>query len=251
MSRTGEVHLFASDLHLSLARPEKLAQFAALVDWASVHASAVFLLGDLVEAWLGDDDHRPPNNVLVSGLARLTSLGIPITVVHGNRDFLMGKGFVADTGVHLVPEQAVVDLFGQPTLIMHGDSLCTHDTSYQAIRRQLRSPEWQAQVLSQSLDERIRLAQQMRDTSIAMSAEKDLNIMDVSPDEVVRVMRASGVYRLIHGHTHRPGRHSFAIDQRPAERIVLGDWYDSQDTVACVGPDTLDLLSVQELLARP
>lgn len=240
--------LFASDLHLSSERPRQLRQFESLIDFCEQQVERLYLLGDLVEAWLGDDDDRPPNPLLVNGLRRLTQRGVEVTVIHGNRDFLMGEGFRRATDVQLLPESGVIDLHGRPALIMHGDALCTLDHEYQAIRRQIRAPEWQQGILALPLAERIALAERLRSQSIALSAQKDRDIMDVTPTAVVDVMRTNGVDLLIHGHTHRPGRHALAIDGRPAERIVLGDWYEDADYVLAASPGELNLLTVANLL---
>lgn len=237
--------LFASDLHLAEQRPEQVALWARFVAAAcAVGADAVYLLGDLVEAWLGDDDPRPPNPALRAGIARLTAAGIPVTVVHGNRDFLMGPAFAAETGAHLVPEAARIDVCGRPALIMHGDSLCTLDVSYQALRRQLRDPAWQARMLTLPLAARIAFASQLRSESLALSGMKDAHIMDVTQEAVDAAMRTHDVTLLVHGHTHRPAVHDFLLDGRPAQRVVLGDWYEAGRLLVAT-PERFELLDVE------
>ncbi|HAZ61609.1 MAG TPA: UDP-2,3-diacylglucosamine diphosphatase, partial [Gammaproteobacteria bacterium] len=241
------------DLHLSEERPEQIERFDALVDRASIEAERVFLLGDLVEAWLGDDDERPPHPQLMRGLSRLTAAGVQVFVAHGNRDFLMGERFAASTGVSLIPESLCIDVNGQPALVMHGDALCTLDVSYQQIRRTLRDPAWQARMLVLPFEQRLALAQQYRDQSLMVSSRKDESIMDVTPAAVEASMREAGVRLLIHGHTHRPARHLLELDGAAAERIVLGDWYGEAASVLVANGETLVLTPLAQYLsgARP
>jgi UDP-2,3-diacylglucosamine hydrolase len=233
--------LFASDLHLSEERPEQIARFEAFVARAAGEARRVFLLGDLVEAWLGDDDDRPPHPQLIRGLGRLTAAGVEVFVAHGNRDFLMGEHFAAATGASLITESLRIEVNGRPALVMHGDALCTLDVSYQQIRRMLRDRAWQARMLALPFEQRLALAQQYRDQSLMLSSRKDESIMDVTPAAVEAAMRDAEVRLLIHGHTHRPARHGLDLDGEPAERIVLGDWYGEQASILVADGATLEL----------
>ena len=214
---------FISDLHLQASRPELTRACIDLLD--RLHGcDALYILGDLFEAWIGDDDDEPWLTDLSSALKRLSDSGSALYFVHGNRDFLIGADFAVRHGMTLLPESTVIDLYGRPTLLLHGDSLCTEDREYLAFRNQVRNPLWQQAVLSKPLGERRQLAAMLRNESRMAGAEKNSEIMDVTSAEVERVMREAGVDLLIHGHTHRPARHPLSLDGHPAERIVLGDW---------------------------
>ncbi len=215
MSRT----LFISDLHLDASRPHITG---ALADFLRDNSDcdALYILGDLFEAWVGDDDDAPLCLEVAALLHAFSAAGPKLFIMVGNRDFLLGEDFCASTGATLLPDPTVIDLYGTPTLLMHGDSLCTRDEEYMAFRAQARDPRWQAQLLSQPLEERRALAARLRIMSSEANSNKAEDIMDVTPSEVDRVMAEADVTRLIHGHTHRPGRHSVAH----GERVVLGDW---------------------------
>lgn len=216
---------FISDLHLDESRP---AVAQAFFDWTKKiekEPGTVYILGDLFDSWIGDDDDNPFYLSIIAQLQNLTRQGISLHIMHGNRDFLLGESFAEQTGATLLSDYAVVDLFGEQVLLMHGDTLCTRDIEYMAFRQQVRSPQWQAQLLAQPIAARRALAQQLREKSQAINSMKASDIMDVTPEEVINVMREHQVRRLIHGHTHRPERHSLQIDGNPAERIVLGDWH--------------------------
>ena len=236
--------LFISDLHLDRERPEILSLFCDFLREEAARADAVYILGDLFEYWIGDDDPAEALQPAIGGLRDLTASGVPVFFMHGNRDFLVGKQFADTTGITLLPDPTVIDLHGTKTLLMHGDSLCTDDVAYQALREQLRHPQWQAQFLSQPLAQRHAYAQALRERSRAATAEKAEDIMDVNPAEVRRAMQSAGVSRLIHGHTHRPNIHALALDHAPAERMVLGDWYDQGSVLRCTADGcTLDTLT--------
>jgi UDP-2,3-diacylglucosamine hydrolase len=217
--------LFISDLHLDPARPESTADFVAFTENEARKAERLYILGDLFEAWIGDDDDDPALEPIVAALAALTDAGTRCYFMHGNRDFLVGDAFSAATGVVLLDEFEVVELFGDPVLLTHGDLLCTDDVRYLELRRQLRDPAWQADFLGKTLDERRRIAADLRQLSQTEMAAKSEAIMDVRETTVRDTMRRFGVQRLLHGHTHRPAIHRFAIEGRPATRIVLNDWY--------------------------
>ena len=219
--------LFISDLHLHESRPAVTQAFYQFLDNRASGAEALYILGDFFDAWIGDDDDAPLNAEVAQHLRQLSDQGTGIYMMHGNRDFLLGENFAKTAGATLIADPTLIDLYGQPTLLMHGDTLCTLDTEYQAFRQQVRSSAWQQQILAQPLAARRALAAQIRAQSKSMNSMKAEDIMDVTPEEVVRVMRDAGVRQLIHGHTHRPARHPLAIDGMAAERIVLGDWHDS------------------------
>jgi UDP-2,3-diacylglucosamine hydrolase len=218
--------LFISDLHLTEERPEANERFIALLEKEARAADALYILGDFFEYWIGDDDLDQPFNAVIAGLLKdLTRHGVRVFLMHGNRDFLIGEGFCAITGARLLADPTVAKIEGEATLLMHGDTLCTDDVEYQAWRRKARDPAFQAAFLAKSLDERRQAVAQMREKSKQVVQEKTAEIMDVNDDAVRQALRAHGVRRLIHGHTHRPGRHAVEVDGERAERWVLPDWY--------------------------
>jgi UDP-2,3-diacylglucosamine hydrolase len=217
--------LLASDLHLDPARPAPVEAFLRFLAGSAREAEALYLLGDLFEAFVGDDDDDPMPARVAEGLAALAGSGVPVWFQHGNRDFLLGPDYAARCGMRLIGEAEVLDLGGVPTLLMHGDALCTRDLAYQAFRRQARDPAWQRQLLAQPLAARRALAVAARAESRAHTAATAAEIMDVEPEAVRAALRAHGVRRLIHGHTHRPAIHRFALGDVDAERIVLPDWH--------------------------
>lgn len=224
--------LFISDLHLDAERPAITALFLDFLKQRATAVEALYVLGDLFEAWIGDDDDTEPGPAVAAAFKALSGR-VPVYFMHGNRDFLLGEGFAAASGMQLLPETRMIDLYGVPTLIMHGDTLCTDDVEYQAFRAQVRSPAWQAGILTRPLAERRQLARQLRADSLRVTREKGLEITDVNPQTVKETMRAHGVRQLIHGHTHRPAIHEFTLDGEPARRIVLGDWYDQGSVLVC------------------
>jgi UDP-2,3-diacylglucosamine hydrolase len=225
--------LFISDLHISLEKPEITRRLLLFLSDRAAKAAAVYILGDLFDAWIGDDDFTPPNNKIRAQLKQLTSLGTSVYLQQGNRDFLLGKRFAEDTGVTLLDEYAVIDLHGTPTLITHGDLLCTDDLAYQAFRVKAHSPEWQQSVLSKPLFLRLLAARWYRIRSYFHKRKKSQNIMDVNQDTVDNVMREHHCLRLIHGHTHRPAVHDFKIDGQAAQRFVLAAWSKNAGEVLC------------------
>lgn len=225
--------LFISDLHLRAERPDIAEAFLAFLENHAQEAEALYILGDLFEAWLGDDGILPDYQPAIDALRALTSRGVPVFVMHGNRDFLMGEGFAKLTGCRLLEETEVIDLYGTPTLLMHGDTLCTDDVEYQAFRKMVRDPAWQAKVLAMPLPERIKLAQQLRETSKEKTGLKAMDIMDANADAIDQTMRSHGVRHLIHGHTHRPAVHQLSLQNQPAMRIVLGDWDNGVSFLVC------------------
>jgi UDP-2,3-diacylglucosamine hydrolase len=224
--KNGSSTLFISDLHLTEERPEANERFISLLEQKARAADALYILGDFFEYWIGDDDLDEPFNAIVAGLLKdLTRRGVPAYLMHGNRDFLIGERFCAATGVELLQDPTVVEIQSVKTLLMHGDTLCTDDVEYQAWRRKARDPAFQAQFLAKPLAERRQAVQQMREKSRQVVQEKTAEIMDVNEEAVREAMRSHGVRRLIHGHTHRPGRHTVDIDGQRGERWVLPDWY--------------------------
>ncbi|MDI9239132.1 UDP-2,3-diacylglucosamine diphosphatase [Lysobacter sp. LF1] len=223
--------LFISDLHLDAERPRITELFGQFVRSEARGADALYILGDLFEAWVGDDDPSDAGAYVARELQALQASGTPVHFIRGNRDFLLGEVFAQRAGMTILPDPAVVVLYGQPTLIMHGDLLCTDDVAYQQFRAQTRNPQWQAQFLAQPLVARVAFAQQARAASKAhQSGLKQQGTMDtitdVSPATVESTFSRYGLDRIIHGHTHRPAVHELTVDGRPRERIVLGDWYD-------------------------
>jgi UDP-2,3-diacylglucosamine hydrolase len=224
--------LFISDLHLDPEHPEITSQALAFLDAEARGAEALYILGDLFEAWIGDDDPEPEKQRIVVALQRLSDDGVPCYFMRGNRDFLIGERFAAASGCTLLEDPTVIELHGTRVILMHGDTLCTDDHEYQALRKMVRNPGWQAAVLARPLAERMALARQLREKSAASMAGKAEEIMDVNQDAVVTAMREHGIYTLLHGHTHRPAIHRFEADGRDAVRIVLGDWHTQGSVLA-------------------
>lgn len=237
--------LFIADLHLDDSRPHITRLFEDFLASDDVRqADALYILGDLVEAWIGDDDDAELPTRMATAIRALSDSGVPVHFMRGNRDFLLGETFAERAGMHLITDDAVVhDIQGTPTLLMHGDTLCTDDTVYQQVRAQVRSPEWIRQVLATPLEARRALATQSRQESRAHTGSTDETIMDVNQGAVEKAMHAAGVTRLIHGHTHRPAIHDFTVNGQPAQRIVLGDWYE-QGSVLRVTRDDVELIGL-------
>lgn len=219
--------LFIADLHLHESRPQITRAFFHFLYTQAIHAETLYILGDFFDAWIGDDDDSELVQDVANSLHKLKELGVTIYFMHGNRDFLLGNSYANKAGMLLIEDGIVIDLYGTPTLLMHGDSLCIDDIEYQQFRTVVRSPQWQQQILAQPLAARRILAAQLREKSQSMNSLKAEDIMDVSPSAVINQMETAGVTRMIHGHTHRPARHPLIINNKPAERIVLGDWHDS------------------------
>lgn len=225
--------LFISDLHLDAERPAIIDLFLRFLAEEAKAAAGLYILGDLFEMWIGDDDDSVLGQQVSSALKKLSQGGVSVHVMTGNRDFLLGQRFAATSAAKLLAEAVVIDLYGMPTLIMHGDTLCTDDVAYQRLRAQVRSPQWQAQMLAKSLAERKLAASQLRLVSRQATQQKDPEIMDVNSQAVLDTMEAYGVRRLIHGHTHRSGIHEWIMKGELAQRIVLGDWYSQGNVLYC------------------
>lgn len=218
--------LFISDLHLQPERQDITQAFEYFLKNQAQTADALYIMGDFFEVWIGDDDDAPFNQQIAELLKGYTAAGKALYLMVGNRDFLMGDVFASQCGATLLTDPTTIDLYGTPTLLMHGDSLCTSDTEYMAFRQQARSQVWQQALLSKTLDERRAIARQLRDQSKSMSSMKAEDIMDVTPAAVQTAMQSAKVTRMIHGHTHRPAIHKIdlADSQDSAQRMVLGDW---------------------------
>lgn len=214
---------FISDLHLSPDLPRVTRGFFSLLAHIK-GADALYVLGDLFEAWVGDDNRDDYNTAVITAFRTLSDTGTRLFFVHGNRDFLLGHDFAAACGGHLLPEDQCIDLYGESLLVMHGDQLCTRDEKFMIFRRQSRDPAWQKMMLEKPLDQRLMIAAMWRAQSKSMNSNKAENIMDVTAEDVVRVLADNKVTTLLHGHTHRPGIHVIEAEGEPARRIVLGDW---------------------------
>lgn len=226
---------FISDLHLDASRPHVTAALAAFLDRIA-GCDALYILGDLFESWVGDDDDAPLALEIQAMLRQFTDRGPDLYLLHGNRDFLIRSHFAANAGATLLDDPTTVDLYGTPTLLLHGDSLCTADTDYQAYRTQVRDTQWQARMMARPLEERRALAGQLRQASHEAVSNKAEDITDVTPETVTAVAATHGVDRMIHGHTHRPARHAESF----GERWVLGDW-DAQGWSLEATPTQLSL----------
>jgi UDP-2,3-diacylglucosamine hydrolase len=238
--------LFISDLHLDGSRPEVTEQFLDFLRVGARAADALYILGDLFELWIGDDDPDPGKRRIIAALANLTGEGVPCFVMRGNRDFLLGARFSQETGCRLIEDGTVVDLYGQSVLLMHGDTLCTDDHSYQRLRRIVRNRLVQWTLRHLSLARRNALAARIREGSKAHITRTAPVIMDVNAGAVAAAFTAPEVATLIHGHTHRPAVHHLEVAGRPVTRIVLGDWY-TQGSVLRWDDKGYDLVT----LARP
>ncbi len=216
--------LFISDLHLEESRPDITEAFLGFLDGTASGVDQLYILGDFFEAWIGDDERTPLQEQIAAALRKLRDSGTDIFLMHGNRDFLIGEDFCKRAGATLLDDPTVIDLHGIPTLLMHGDSLCTADVEYQKFRANMRNPQWQQMILQRPLKDRQQMARQLREISMAKNQGKEEFIMDVTPEEVIKDMEAHGVQRMIHGHTHRPAVHELIANGLPAKRIVLGDW---------------------------
>ncbi|NCF74234.1 MAG: UDP-2,3-diacylglucosamine diphosphatase [Gammaproteobacteria bacterium] len=223
--------LFISDLHLESGRPAIGEQFLHFLSTEAREAEALYILGDLFEAWLGDDDPNPYYGAMKSALRELTDTSVPVYFMHGNRDFIIGSDFAAETGIEILNDPTVVDMYGQNVVLCHGDSLCTDDVHYQQIRAMTRAPEWQAMILAKSIEERIAFAIQARAESAQRGETMSDEIMDVNQGAVIQMLNDHGVDTMLHGHTHRPAVHTIELADRSATRIVLGDWYEQGSVV--------------------
>jgi UDP-2,3-diacylglucosamine hydrolase len=213
-------------LHLDGALPEAIAQFESFLGGPARAAEALYILGDLFESWVGDDDDDPDRARVCNALRALTGAGVACHVCHGNRDFLMATGFEERTGCRLLADPIIVERYGERVLLTHGDALCIDDTAYQRLRSMVRTASWQRQFLRLSLGTRRLLAEAARAGSRNHTGTMTPDIMDANQSAIVDVMRSCKVRTIVHGHTHRPAFHEFILDGAPARRIVLGAWYE-------------------------
>ncbi|QKN82949.1 UDP-2,3-diacylglucosamine diphosphatase [Scandinavium goeteborgense] len=234
--------LFIADLHLHTEEPAITAGFLRFLRGEARSADALYILGDLFEAWIGDDSPEPLNREIAKEIKALVDSGVPCFFIHGNRDFLLGKRFARESGMTLLPEEQCLDLYGRKVLIMHGDTLCTDDTGYLAFRAKVHQPWLQMLFLTLPLFIRRRIAAKMRDDSKNANSHKSMEIMDVNAHAVVEVMEKHQVQWLIHGHTHRPALHELTANEQPAFRVVLGAWH-SEGSMVKVTTDNVELIA--------
>lgn len=225
--------LFISDLHLDASRPHITRLFVDFVHEEASQANALYILGDLFEAWIGDDAVDETADLVAVALAGLHARGVPTFFIHGNRDFLLGDAYARRARMTLLPDGSVIDIEGERVLLMHGDLLCTDDAPYQAFRAQSRTAAWQRAFLARPLAERQAFAAQARAESARYTRSVGDAITDVNTDAVASALRIHAVHRVFHGHTHRPCRHNLVLDGEAVERIVLGDWYEQGSVVRC------------------
>lgn len=236
------VTYFIADLHLAQNRPDITACFLRFLKNEAIKAQSLYILGDLFEAWIGDDDDSAYIATIAKALRTLSSFGTDIYFIHGNRDFLLGKRFAQKSAMTLLPEIDLIDLYGRNVVIMHGDTLCTKDVAYQKFRKKSRSWWWQTAVKSLPLFFRKKMAANYRKKSTEATAMKSQDIMDVTESEVVNCLESYQSQLLIHGHTHRPAIHHLTANGNSAQRIVLGDWYE-QGAWLKVTPTSMKLLN--------
>ena len=218
--------IFVSDVHLDANAPDATEQFFAFLSTQAANAESLYILGDLFEVWVGDDDPDPEKGRVTHALRKLTDSGVACFVIHGNRDFLLGRQFCDQAGVRLLQDPIVIELDGERVLVTHGDALCTDDHSYQELRSSVRTADWQKRFLALPFEVRDRFANQARKGSKAHTTRTAPQIQDVSVSAVETAFRTARVHRIIHGHTHRPAVHDTIVDGEPAQRIVLGAWYE-------------------------
>jgi UDP-2,3-diacylglucosamine hydrolase len=248
--RSALATLFVSDLHLDASEPAAGAQFIDFLALRASRAEALYILGDLFETWVGDDDDEPYRDRICVALAGLGKRGVACYVMHGNRDFLYQSGFARRTGVRLIADPIIVDLYGEPVLLTHGDALCTADRPYQLLRGVVRSSRWQHSFLRLPLSVRRGLAEQARQGSQRHTQRTAEQIMDADQAAVAAALRGCGVRTLIHGHTHRPAVHEFELDGVQARRIVLGAWHE-QGSALEWGPQGFRLEELPRSPAAP
>lgn len=234
--------LFIADLHLCAEEPAITAGFLRFLAGEARQADALYILGDLFEVWIGDDDPNPLHAQIAAAIRTLVESGVPCYFIHGNRDFLLGKRFARESGMQLLPEEKVLNLYGKRVLIMHGDTLCTDDVGYQAFRAKVHQPWLQTLFLALPLFIRKRIAAKMRAGSQSANRVKDMAIMDVNPQAVAETLERHRVQHLIHGHTHRPAVHGLKANGEPAFRYVLGAWH-TQGSMIKVTAESIELIA--------
>jgi UDP-2,3-diacylglucosamine hydrolase len=236
--------VFISDLHLDESHPDMTELFLKFLAYITSDADGLYILGDFFETWIGDDNLSLFNQSILFALKTATQKGLPIYIMHGNRDFLLGKKFMQMTGCQLLPDEYVINLFGSPTLLMHGDTLCTNDIAYLKFRKKARCWLIQKLFLLKSLEKRLAIAARYRKASQMHIATLSDNIMDVTQTEVERVMQKHKVQHLIHGHTHREAVHSFQLNHQPASRTVLGAWHTRGSALVCEADGKRELIAI-------
>jgi len=236
--------LFVSDLHLDAALPAAVSQFIAFLQGPARKAAALYIVGDLFESWVGDDDLDFTRERVSVALRDLTSAGVPCFVVRGNRDFLLGDAFARRTNIHLLPDPVLVEFGAVKLCLLHGDLLCTDDHNYQSLRTVVRDPQWQKHFLALDLPTRRALAGAARRGSQAHMDRSQYQIMDVNPAAVITAFRATGTRLMVHGHTHRPATHTHMVDGDAAIRIVLGDWYTQGSCLRVEADGRYELMSL-------
>lgn len=242
MTQKSALTYFIADLHLAQDRPDITACFLSFLENQAVKAEKLYILGDLFESWVGDDDQSELNVSVANALRALSATRTQVFFIHGNRDFLLGNRYARQSNMVLLDEVSTIDLYGQKAVIMHGDTLCTMDHGYQAFRKKSRSWWWQFLIKSLPLKMRLKKAADYRKRSANATAMKNTDIMDVTPEEVVNVLAQYNSRLLIHGHTHRPNIHNLTVGEHAAKRIVLGDWYE-QGSWLKVTPEKIELLN--------
>jgi len=225
--------LFIADLHLQENRPDIAELFFRFLREHAAEAKALYILGDLFEAWIGDDDDSDFNRSVIQALRRTHDKGVVLHFMPGNRDFLISKKFCKETGCHLLPDEHLIQIGDQRMLLMHGDTLCTRDLKYLKFRKRSRGFLMQTLFLLRSLEKRRAMVQKGRERSREHTATTAMEIMDVTQEEVERVMRKHQVSELIHGHTHRPAEHHFLLDNRKVRRTVLAPWHERGFALVC------------------
>jgi UDP-2,3-diacylglucosamine hydrolase len=228
ITHTNKAVLFISDLHLALEKPAITQRFLNFLKTKATKAEALYILGDFFDVWVGDDDFMPPINKIKKQLKQLTASGVNVYLQRGNRDFLLGEKFCRQTGLVLLEDYAVINLFGVKTLLTHGDLLCTDDLAYQAFRKKSHTVAWRQNVLSKPLLLRLLVARWYRFRSFFHKKNKSQQIMDVNQQTLMEIMAQYHVTRLIHGHTHRPATHEFKLDDKNYQRFVLAEWTDDE-----------------------
>jgi UDP-2,3-diacylglucosamine hydrolase len=223
--------LFISDLHLAAGKPEIGTQFLEFLEGEARDADAVYILGDLFESWVGDDDPNPHYATMKSAIRSLVDAGVPVFFMHGNRDFMISTQFAEETGVTILDDPETIELHGDKVMLSHGDALCIDDKHYQQVRLMTRNPEWQAMMRAKPLAERLAFAESARKQSQAYNDSVGEDIMDVNQDAVVGTFRKRDIDILLHGHTHRPAIHEIDLGGRIGRRIVLGDWFEQGSVV--------------------
>ena len=235
--------LFISDLHLAPERPQIIQLFERFIDEVAISADRLYILGDFLEYWIGDDDKADGLTDAFSALKRLGESKTDVFFMHGNRDFLVGDALAERCRFKIIQDPFIENINDKPVLLMHGDSLCTDDIEYQKFRSMVRNRQWQDEQLSKPLEERESIARSLREQSQQATAGKSPEIMDVNQNTVTDIMKEHAVSLMIHGHTHRPAIHEFDIEGKPARRIVLGDWYETGSYLRITEENHMDLMT--------